>query len=346
MSLELVADRKRAGFSSWYSSDGSACFSLLTSKLEPVTEIPGHARVADFRIARGALNGIVRKNPGASLIDLGQGIACLELHSPKSAIGGDVVSLVSSALNPGSEAVRDFSAFVLTSDAENFSVGANLMQLLLAMQEGDWDEVNLAIRGFQQMTAAIKFCPRPVVVEKEINNTPVRIVRNSDSLEAPGEFERGKTHDTIDMDKLQTTDSNQKSAADPVSAAPLPPVTPSPAARVEDPPALSSEIAAADVKEPEPAHQCVSTIGGQCTEPATRLWLGSWVCEGHYYEAGPLQPHVREWRSGRLVDLCDSLGCTEESAYHVPGEPEPAGITYLCEKHYRPRLLARETPAS
>jgi 3-hydroxyacyl-CoA dehydrogenase len=153
-----------AGFSNWYSSDGSACFSPLTGKMEPVAEIPGHARVAGFRIAKGTLNGVVRKNPGASLIDLGQGIACLELHSPKSAIGGDVVSLVSSVLNPGSEAVRDFSAFVLTSDAENFSVGANLMQLLLAMQEGDWDEVNFAIRSFQQMTAAIKFCPRPVVV--------------------------------------------------------------------------------------------------------------------------------------------------------------------------------------
>jgi 3-hydroxyacyl-CoA dehydrogenase len=157
-----------AGFSSWYTSDGSASFSPSTGnlpgKMEPVAAIPGHARVADFRIPKDSRQGVIRKNPGASLIDLGQGIACLELHSPKSAIGGDVVSLVNSALNPGSDAVREFSAFVLTSDAENFSVGANLMQLLLAMQEGDWDEVNLAIRGFQQMTAAIKFCPRPVVV--------------------------------------------------------------------------------------------------------------------------------------------------------------------------------------
>ncbi len=126
--------------------------------------IPGHARVADFLLPKAESKGVIRKNPGASLIDLGQGVACIQLHSPKSAIGGDVVSLVNSALNPGSDAIRDFSGFVLSSDQENFSVGANLMQLLLAMQEGDWDEVNLAIRGFQQMTSAIKFCPRPVVV--------------------------------------------------------------------------------------------------------------------------------------------------------------------------------------
>jgi 3-hydroxyacyl-CoA dehydrogenase len=154
-----------AGFDSWYAAGGSACFSPLTGAMEPVAAIPGHARVTEFKAGTGQIrSGIVRKNPGASLVDLGQGIACIELHSPKSAIGGDVVSLVNSVLSPGSDAVRDFSGFVLTSDAENFSVGANLMQLLLAMQEGDWDEVNLAIRGFQQMTAAIKFCPRPVVV--------------------------------------------------------------------------------------------------------------------------------------------------------------------------------------
>jgi len=52
---------------------------------------------------------------------------------------------------------------VITGDRENFSVGANLMQLLLTAQEGEWEELAAAIHGFQQMTAAIKFCPRPVV---------------------------------------------------------------------------------------------------------------------------------------------------------------------------------------
>jgi len=66
-------------------------------------------------------------------------------------------------LRPDSDAVRDFAGFVIASDRENFSVGANLMQLLLAAQEGEWDEVAAVIHAFQQMTAAIKFCPRPVV---------------------------------------------------------------------------------------------------------------------------------------------------------------------------------------
>jgi 3-hydroxyacyl-CoA dehydrogenase len=153
-----------AGFSSWYADDGSFCYSPVTGQMEPLDKISGHARVADFRSARAASKGVLRKNPGASLVDLGDGIGCLELHSAKSAIGGDVVSLLGSVLNPQSDAVRDFRGFVIASDQENFSVGANLMQLLLAMQEGEWDDVNFAIRSFQQMTSAIKFCPRPVVV--------------------------------------------------------------------------------------------------------------------------------------------------------------------------------------
>jgi len=148
-----------AGHSTWYTSDGRSCFQPETAAIEPIPSTPGHARVAGFRRS----NGVVRANPGASLIDLGDGIACVELHSPKDAIGTDVVSFVTSVLDPASDAVRNFAAFVLSGDRENFSVGANLLQLLLTAQEGEWDELDAAIHGFQRMTAAIKFCPRPVV---------------------------------------------------------------------------------------------------------------------------------------------------------------------------------------
>src|ERR1022692_3626106 len=148
-----------AGQASWYSSDGRACFQPETGRLEPIPAVPGHARVADFRRS----NGVVRSNAGASLVDLGDGIGCIELHSMKNAIGGGVLGVMSSVLKADSDAVRDFAGLVIASDRENFSVGANLMQLLLAAQEGACDEVGGVIHAFQQMTAAIKFCPRPVV---------------------------------------------------------------------------------------------------------------------------------------------------------------------------------------
>lgn len=149
-----------SGRAGWYSEDAQECFDPVKNQPLPVHEIAGHARVADFR----RTHNVVRSNAGASLVDLGDGIGCIELHSLKNAIGGDVLSLITAVLSSGSDAVRDFSAFVITGDRDHFSVGANLMQLLLLAQEGEWHEVDSVINRFQQMTAAIKFCPRPVVV--------------------------------------------------------------------------------------------------------------------------------------------------------------------------------------
>jgi 3-hydroxyacyl-CoA dehydrogenase len=109
-------------------------------------------------------HGVLRANQGASLVELGDGVAAIELHALKNAIGTDVLSLITTTLDPDSVAVRDHIGFVLSGDRDNFSVGANLLQLLLLAQEGEWEELRAMIASFQRMTAAIKFCPRPVVV--------------------------------------------------------------------------------------------------------------------------------------------------------------------------------------
>jgi len=153
------------GASSWYRDDpavpaGKLVFDPVRQEYVPVLQPPGIATVADFRKA----HGIVKGNPGASLVDLGDGIAAIELHSKKDAVGEDITRLVTQTLNPGSDAVRDFQGFVITGDGANFSVGANLFQVLLYIQEGEWEDLDFAVRAFQRMTSAIRFCPRPVVV--------------------------------------------------------------------------------------------------------------------------------------------------------------------------------------
>ncbi|MGC2547282.1 MAG: 3-hydroxyacyl-CoA dehydrogenase NAD-binding domain-containing protein [Silvibacterium sp.] len=127
------------------------------------TEWYKHAAEPQHAAAFRRDNKVIRSNPGCTLLDIGEGIALFELHSLKNAIGNDIVSLITQTLAPTSEPVRNFRGFVIASNAGDFSVGANLMQLLLTMQEGEWDEVDLAARSFQRMTSAIKFCPRPVV---------------------------------------------------------------------------------------------------------------------------------------------------------------------------------------
>ena len=150
---------------SWYKDDPSApggrlFFDPVTGNYKPVPVTEGVTSLVAIKKAHGA----VRKNPGATVIDLGQGVAAIELHSKMNALGDDIVSLITQTLRPSSQQVADFEAFVITGESTNFSVGANLMQLLLTVQDEEWDEVDLAVRAFQQMTQAVKFCLRPVVV--------------------------------------------------------------------------------------------------------------------------------------------------------------------------------------
>jgi len=104
---------------------------------------------------------VVKKNAGASLIDLGDGVLGIEFHSKMNAIGGDTIQMLQAGVK---EASANFAAVVVANDAVNFSAGANLMLLLLEAQEGNWDEVDLMIRAFQGATMALKYADIPVVV--------------------------------------------------------------------------------------------------------------------------------------------------------------------------------------
>jgi 3-hydroxyacyl-CoA dehydrogenase len=155
----LLASGKKA----WYLDDpkaasGRAYWDLITANYAPVKVPSG---VWSVEVAKKS-NGVVKKNSGASLVDLGDGVACIEFHSKMNTIGTDIVQLISQTLKPGGPGDA-FDAFVITNDATNFSVGANLMLLLMSIQEEEWDEVDFAIRTFQGMTQAIKFSPKPVV---------------------------------------------------------------------------------------------------------------------------------------------------------------------------------------
>jgi 3-hydroxyacyl-CoA dehydrogenase len=118
---------------------------------------------ADLQILRSAKDRerVVKRNAGASLVDLGDGVLALEFHSKMNSIGGDTVQMMHAAVK---EAAANFSALVVGNDAPNFSAGANLMLVLLEAQEGNWDEIDLMIRAFQNATQALRFADVPVVV--------------------------------------------------------------------------------------------------------------------------------------------------------------------------------------
>ena len=157
---KLLASGKR----NWYEDtpktpSGRAYFDLVIAGYKPVEVSSGVWSVA---VAK-KWNGVVKKNSGASLVDLGDGVGCIEFHSKMNSLGAEIISLITQSLKPGGPG-DNFDAFVITNDATNFSVGANLMLLLMSVQEGEWDDVDLVIRQFQGMTQANGFSPKPVVV--------------------------------------------------------------------------------------------------------------------------------------------------------------------------------------
>jgi 3-hydroxyacyl-CoA dehydrogenase len=104
---------------------------------------------------------VLRRNPGGSLVDLGDGVLCVELHSKMNAIGADTVQILDAGVK---EATANFSALVVGTDAANFSAGANLMLVLLEAQEGNWDEIDLMVRTFQKATLSLRYAQVPVIV--------------------------------------------------------------------------------------------------------------------------------------------------------------------------------------
>ncbi len=103
---------------------------------------------------------VVKQNAGASLIDIGNGILCLEFHSKMNAIGADTIQMINTAVK---EVESRFAALIIGNQGRNFSVGANLMLMLLEAQDGNWEEIDFMARAFQKANQALKYCKRPVV---------------------------------------------------------------------------------------------------------------------------------------------------------------------------------------
>jgi 3-hydroxyacyl-CoA dehydrogenase len=104
---------------------------------------------------------VVRRNAGASLVDLGDGVLAVEFHSKMNTIGEDTGQMIRLGLK---EAAANFEAIVVGNEAPNFSAGANVMLLLLEAQEGNWDEIELMVRRFQDVVVALRYSDVPVVV--------------------------------------------------------------------------------------------------------------------------------------------------------------------------------------
>jgi 3-hydroxyacyl-CoA dehydrogenase len=154
----LVEKLRAAGGKSFYLQDGGTTtyFDGASAKYRALPERPGVILLPALKARKKE----VKKNAGASLVDLGDGVLCLEFHSKMNTLGGDTIQMVHAGLKALGES---FDAMVIGNQAPNFCVGFNLLLVLTAIQEGDWDEVHHAVRAFQNANMALKYAPKPVV---------------------------------------------------------------------------------------------------------------------------------------------------------------------------------------
>lgn len=103
---------------------------------------------------------VVARNPGADLIDLGDGVAAVEFHTKMNALDTDIFQMIQTALD---KAETDFDALVVGSEAENFSAGANLFLVVMNAQAGQWDQLDALVKSMQDVLMRVRYFPKPIV---------------------------------------------------------------------------------------------------------------------------------------------------------------------------------------
>ncbi len=148
-----------AGAKSFYQSESGTryFFDFATNAYQPIPLTAGITVLKSLK----EQTRVIKKNSGASLIDLGDGVACVEFHSKMNALGSDQLGMIQTAIK---EVAANFEGLVVGNQGENFSAGANIAMILMGAQDGDWDELDLAVRQFQNTVVSLRYSPKPVVV--------------------------------------------------------------------------------------------------------------------------------------------------------------------------------------
>ncbi|MBM4331824.1 MAG: 3-hydroxyacyl-CoA dehydrogenase/enoyl-CoA hydratase family protein [Deltaproteobacteria bacterium] len=131
-------------------------FDLKTEDYKKVEEKPEVILLPSLK----ERNKLVKSNAGASLIDMGDGVACLEFHTYMNAIGQEIIEMILESLKI---VEKDFLGMVIGNHAQNYSVGANLLMLVGEIVKSNWAGIEAAIKAFQDATMAMKYFEKPIV---------------------------------------------------------------------------------------------------------------------------------------------------------------------------------------
>ena len=153
-----VKEMLDAGITSFYREEGEkTVYYDVTSK--GYKEVPVSPKVIVLKSLQ-AQNRTINENPSASLIDLGDDVACLEFHSKMNALDGYIVEMINFAV---AEVENNFRGLVVGNQGGNFSVGANIFNILMAATEKQWDQIHQGVSEMHKALSSFRFCSRPVV---------------------------------------------------------------------------------------------------------------------------------------------------------------------------------------
>ncbi len=155
--LTVPAIFEKLAGNAFYKTESGKNYQLnISGAYKPVNKPDGSLMLADIKLTSLP----IEKNSSASLWDLGDGIACLELTSKMNSIDPDILAMIEKSV---ARVKGDFKGLVIGNDSDNFSVGANLGFVLMAANIAAWSQIADVIKGGQRAMMALKYAPFPVV---------------------------------------------------------------------------------------------------------------------------------------------------------------------------------------
>jgi 3-hydroxyacyl-CoA dehydrogenase len=157
---EWVDEMLRSGVKTFYQYQGDGkvgIYDVNKKKQIPIRKPSGMVILSDLKPAKK----IISENAGASMYDIGDGVACVEFHTKMNTLDDDIFNIILEGLD---RVEKDFIGMVVGNEAENFSAGANLFMVVIAAQQGMWDNLEQAVKKLQDMNMRMRYSPKPVVI--------------------------------------------------------------------------------------------------------------------------------------------------------------------------------------
>jgi 3-hydroxyacyl-CoA dehydrogenase len=156
---EWVTALLASGQKSFYGGDRAAPSAVdpKSKKLVPVPQDPREISLVQLKASPAR---VVKENAGASLVDLGDGVLCVEFHTKLNTLDADVIGMLDQAVALGE---KSFEAVVIGNEGEHFCAGANLMLIAMAAQQKAWDQIEGVVNAMQQALQRVRYARIPVV---------------------------------------------------------------------------------------------------------------------------------------------------------------------------------------